>query len=425
MQICRFAITLILVTLAIAAGTNASQRPELTRDQLNEKSVSLTLENAGINEVLRLLAAQNQINLSLSGEIEGTLTLTLQDVGLATAFDIIAAEADADWYIAGNVVVVKPMDRLDPGQLETRLFRLDYLPATEAERLFEPLLPEGSFIEVLSGSGSGEGEKWDEIVEVVSSPAVLQRIESMLVELDRARPLVGIEVKIIETDVRDETRLGLDFPDQLSVKTGDLPEELGVTGALTHDLNNPNWTWGKMTVDEVSVVLDLLIKNGRSKLVSNPRITTLSNQEAEIEVTTTIPVQTLNRFSEAGVVQDIVSFQDLDVSISLSVTPRVNRDSSIVLAVSSSVEEITGYTGPADNQRPITARRSITSAVTVKNGESLGLGGLVKEVEHSTIQKLPLLGHIPLLGKIFQHESTNVEKTDLLILITPKIISMP
>jgi general secretion pathway protein D len=89
------------------------------------------------------------------------------------------------------------------------------------------------------------------------------------------------------------------------------------------------------------------------------------------------------------------------------------------------VEEITGFTGPPDNQRPITARRSVNSSVTIVNGESLGLGGLMKEVEHNTVQKVPLLGSIPFLGKLFQHHDKTVEKTDLLILITPHILSSP
>ena len=85
--------------------------------------------------------------------------------------------------------------------------------------------------------------------------------------------------------------------------------------------------------------------------------------------------------------------------------------------------DITGYTGPADNLRPITARRSVNSSVTVRAGETLGLGGLLKEVEHKTIKRLPLLGNIPVLGRLFQHHTTSTEKTDLLILITPTLLT--
>ena len=251
----------------------------------------------------------------------------------------------------------------------------------------------------------------------------MEEAERLIEQIDVERPMVEIEVRIIETTVRDESKLGLDFPENYSVRFGDLDDdELELEGLVTRSFETGSVTWGRMTAQDVTLYLDLLIRNGNSKLISNPRVTTLSNQEAEIEVSTTIPVETLNRFSEAGVVQDIVSFQDLDVSIKLKVTPRVSDDSTITLDVASVVEEIAGYTGPADNQRPITSRRSVTSSVTIKSGESLGLGGLMKEVEHKTISKIPILGSIPVIGRIFQHHSTTTEKTDLTILITPRIL---
>lgn len=117
-----------------------------------------------------------------------------------------------------------------------------------------------------------------------------------------------------------------------------------------------------------------------------------------------------------------MNFQDLDVSINLFVTPRVADDSTITLEVISNVEEITGYVGPEDNQRPVTSRRSVTSLVTIKSNESLGLGGLMKEVEHRTVKSFPILGSIPIIGRIFQHHIVKKEKTDLLILITPRIV---
>jgi general secretion pathway protein D len=209
----------------------------------------------------------------------------------------------------------------------------------------------------------------------------------------------------------------------MSLRLGDLEgDDSDVTGLGTRPIDGGNWTWGRMTIGEVSLLLDLLMTSGRSKLISNPRVTTLSNEKAEIEVSTTIPVETLNRFSEGGIIQDIVSFQDLDVSINLSVTPRVADDSTITLEVVSNVEEITGYVGPEENRRPVTSRRSVVSSVTVKSNESLGLGGLMKEVEHKTVKKFPILGSIPLIGLIFQHHVVKKERADLLILITPRIV---
>ncbi len=411
---------MILSTLAV--GANAA---DITREELQSDTVNLVVDKGQVVDILKLLATQNGLNLSIPGNIEGSVTIALQDVSLVDALDVITAAVGTKWYISGNVIMVRPEAASDPREYETRLFRLQYIAATEARKVVEPMVPDGGKVETLSRSNAEGSGGWDEILEVVAQPERMRQIESIVEQVDRPRSLVEIEVRIIETSIRDETKLGLDFPDNVSLRVGHLPDELQVDGFGTRLLDHGKWTWGRMTASEVTFLLDFLIQKGNSKLISNPRVTTLSNQQAEIEVATTIPVQTLNRFSEGGVIQDIVSFQDLDVSINLLVTPRVSKDSIITLDVASNVEEITGYTGPPDNERPITSRRSVTSSVTVKNGESLGLGGLMKDVEHKTVVKLPILGSLPLLGRLFQHHSTSKEKAELLILITPHIMQSP
>jgi type II secretory pathway component GspD/PulD (secretin) len=416
-------IYLISSLVLILLLTTAATADGLSRDQLERTPVSIAIDDAEAADVLKLLAAQNDLNLTVSSGVEGTVTLALKDVSVAAALDVIVAAVDAAWFIAGDVIVVRGEGETDLRELDIRLFPLRYIGAGEARKIIEPMLPEGSKLETLSRQGETQTSGWDETLQVATFPQIMERVAALIEQLDQPRPLVAIEVKIIETNLRDENKLGIDYPDALTLTLGGLEdEESGQMSLGSRDIEGGDWYWGKMTIAEVSVLLDLLIQNGRSKLISNPRVTTLSNQEAEIEVTTTIPVQTINRFSEGGIIQDIVSFQDLDVSIRLQVTPRVNPDSTIVLDVSSAVEEITGFTGPPDNQRPITARRAVNSSVTIKAGESLGLGGLMKEVEHKTVKKLPLLGSIPLLGRVFQHHTTSVEKTDLLILITPHIM---
>lgn len=416
------------------------QAGALTRTDLQSRPVSLAVDKGEIVDVLKLLATQNELNLTVAGDVEGTISLSLNEVSLIDALDVITAAVGATWFISGDVITVHSAEGTDIRAFEVRLFPLQYLPADQAQKIITPLLPEDSKVEILSKATDENGSGWDEMLEVATLPSMMREVETILDTLDRPRPLVAIEVKIIETDVRNDRKLGIDFPDNASMKLGDLElpssttsdgtssdgttsDQNQITGVGSRLISGGDWTWGRMTIAEVSLLVDLLIQDGHSKLVSNPRVTTMSNQEAEIDVTTTIPVQTLNRFSEGGVVQDIVSFQDLDVSISLKVTPRVNPDSTIVLDVNSTVEEIIGYTGPVDNQRPITSRRAVRSAVTIKAGETLGLGGLMKEVEHKTVKKLPLLGQIPLLGMLFQHHTVQKEKTDLIILITPQLVS--
>ncbi len=135
-----------------------------------------------------------------------------------------------------------------------------------------------------------------------------------------------------------------------------------------------------------------------------------------------MPIQTINRFSEGAVIQDIVTFQDKEIGISLRVTPRINDDSTITMNVNPVVEEIIGYAGPTNNQKPITSQRSITTNVTVRNGETLVMGGLLKETTIEKQDRVFFLGSLPILGGLFTHRTNEAATTDLLILITPKIL---
>jgi type II secretory pathway component GspD/PulD (secretin) len=190
-----------------------------------------------------------------------------------------------------------------------------------------------------------------------------------------------------------------------------------------YDPQNGNWTWGKLSVGEVNWILNTLEKDGNSRLVSDPRITTLENHEAIFKFETIIPIQTVNRFTEGAATSDIVTFEDKAVGISLRVVPRINEAGTITMEVQPQVEDIIRMVGPEGNQKPVTASRSIHTWVTVGDGESVALGGLLKESEVESVQRVPLLGHIPLLGTwLFSSKHKQKTSTDLLILITPHIL---
>ena len=193
--------------------------------------------------------------------------------------------------------------------------------------------------------------------------------------------------------------------------------------AASMDLETGQWVWGTLSVGELNAVLDLLEQNNNSKLLSDPRITTLENNEAEIKIQIVIPIPTVNRFTEAASTTDILTFYDEEIGISLKVTPRINEAGKITMDVQPIVEDIIGYAGPPDNQKPITTERSIRTRITVTDGETAALGGLLKESEIQIERKVPLLGSIPFLGKLlFTNKSKEKSTTDLLILITPHIM---
>jgi len=175
-------------------------------------------------------------------------------------------------------------------------------------------------------------------------------------------------------------------------------------------------------MSEMDVSEKRIPQDGRAHLLSDPRVTVLENQRAQMKVTTTYPVQTLSRFTEGRIIQDIVEYQDLEVGITLTVIPRLNTNGQVTLEVVPVVEEVTGFTGVPGNERPITANRTVKTFVRVGDGETLVIDGLVRETDFVTESSVFLLGDIPVLGALFKHRKVEQKKQDLLIFITPKIL---
>jgi len=257
---------------------------------------------------------------------------------------------------------------------------------------------------------------------------VVPDIVALIKKIDAPEPQVSIEVRMVETNVDSEKRVGINWPTSLSARLH------GVTDATTTDgttgsealgqmqLSDGDWQWGKLSVAETQVVLEFLKQDGNSKLISDPRITTLNNNQAEIKVTTVIPIQTINRFSEGGAVQDIVTFQDEEVGIILKVTPHICDDGGIILEVQPTVSEIIGYSGPVDNEKPITSERSVYTRIKVGDGETAVMGGLLKENKIEKVQRIFFFGSLPIVGSLFRHKTTQSSTTDLMIMISPTVI---
>ncbi|MEZ5359118.1 MAG: secretin N-terminal domain-containing protein [Candidatus Zixiibacteriota bacterium] len=393
--------------------------------------VSLTFDDTPIGAVLKMIAAQNNLNLVVSAEVTGDISISLNDVSLAAALDAILTPNGFNYYIKDDIIIVKTMDQEVIGELTAETYRLKYISATSAAEAVEPLLSDkGKFIPV--GSSASEASSGTEsnrlvIYDYAANHAI---VRDLINAIDVKRRQISIEAKIIETNLQNEENLGINWPKSISASlsgvatpgTSTTDESTTGENLAVMPLEDGNWQLGYLSVAQMDVVLNFLQQRNNAKLLSNPRVTTLENDKAIIDIQTVIPIQTINRFSEGAVVQDIVTFQDEEIGISLEVTPRINDDSTITLTVHPVVEEIIGYSGPSDNQKPITSKRELNTNVTVSNKETLVLGGLLKETEIQVEDKLFLLGSIPVLGKLFTHKTSDVQTTDLLIMITPSII---
>jgi type IV pilus secretin PilQ/predicted competence protein len=421
-------ITLFVITASLCGKAETSA-------QISDQWLTMSVESIPIARVLSMIATQYKLNLVLSDQVKGDISIKLDSVDLKTALNAILTANGYSFFMKDNVFVVKPTESVTKDELSSLSITLKYLDPIIAKKALESRKSEKGQVIILDnnveGSTTTSSYKANRIL-ITDLPSIVDEMVSVLTTMDIPERIIQIEARIIETTISSKAQLGFQWPTEITTKMSGADDGTQSSSTATstsnqnmgaYDPENGRWTWGKLSVAQLSAVLSLLNQNGNSKLISDPRITTLENHEANIKSSTVIPIQTINRFTEGAATQDIVTFQDIDVAISLKVTPRINGDGRITLIVEPTVEDIIGYSGTTDNQKPITASRSLNTSITLKDGETAALGGLLKENEIKSTKKFPLLGDIPILGKIlFSHSSKEKSTTELIILITPHIL---
>lgn len=396
---------------------------------LNQK-VSVSFAGASIPEVLQIFAKQYSLNLVVSDDIIGRITLQLDNVSLEDALNAILKSHGYHYIIEDDVLIVKSFEQDVNGELTTQVFSLDYLDGIFLLATIQPLLStKGRAEALISEQEEAVADQRSDLLIVTDLWENINEIKQVISSIDVPSAQLQIEVRLVERIVSNEKRVGLKLPTSVGVSVQGAESTAPLSGNETNVQKsilsawyqipqNGSVTWGVLTVDELRATLEFLATDDNSRLVSNPKVTTLNNKKALIRVGTTVPIQEISR----GVGGDVISFREKEVDMNLLVIPRVSDDGKITMQVHPIMEEIIGFTGPSDFPQPITSKREVQTTVTVKDGETVVIGGLLKESNSKNVEKVWLLGDIPLLGKLFRHTTTKKEKSDLLIFITPKIL---
>lgn len=175
-----------------------------------------------------------------------------------------------------------------------------------------------------------------------------------------------------------------------------------------------------MTNQHIDALLQLLEREAKVNILSSPRIVVLNNQNAKILVGDKIPFRSSETTAGSGVT---VSYTMQEIGVRLSVTPQVIEGGQVVLTIQTDVSTLKELRQEGSFQVPVIGTREASTKVMIPDGATLAIGGLIKEEHRTTISRVPLLGRIPFLGYLFQHKSSDTVKSELLIFITPKILT--
>jgi type II secretory pathway component GspD/PulD (secretin) len=327
---------------------------------------------------------------------------------------------------------VKGSDTQMVGELETVVVKLNYINSSDLiGTLSAVLTPRGKvqpftpLVSKQSNSGSSNIIVISDIQENINS--VLKIIET----LDVPIPNINIAIRFIETNLDTLRGFGIDWS-----RTPLSPGEYGIQdSSTTLGISLDNVTIATLNPLQLTNALKIMQARGQSKLLSSPQVTTLDNHEAETETVTTVYIEgnisNQNQLGQQGSQNQSSSslgsnilvnqVQEKDIGIKLKVTPRINNDSKITMLVDAQVEALLSA-AEIDTEKPRSTKRTVKTQVTVVDGNTAIIGGLIAENTLESKKFVPILSSIPLLGNLFKSSTIEKEQRELLIFITPTIV---
>ncbi|WP_447079369.1 type IV pilus secretin PilQ [Vibrio alginolyticus] len=422
------------------------------------KLISINFQDIPVRNVLQLIADYNQFNLVVSDSVEGNLTLRLDGVPWQQVLDIILQVKGLDKRVDGNVILVAPTDELDlrekqqlekqklteeMGELSSEIIKVNFAKASD---IAEMINGEGN-ISMLSECGSMTIDERTNSLLIRELPENIEVIREIIESLDIPVKQVQIEARIVTinegnmdelgirwgfTSINGSNTVGGSIENNLATiglyngeggDDGGDGDGVGIDDFLNVNLaaTSPNATSLAFQVAKLGsdTLLDLelsaLQQESKAEIISSPRLITTNKKPAYIEQGTEIPYL---ESSSSGATT--VTFKK--AVLSLKVTPQITPDNRLVLDLSVTqdrpgqvVKTGTGEAVAIDTQR-------IGTQVLVNNGETVVLGGIFQHSITNSVDKVPLLGDLPLLGALFRRSYENVGKSELLIFVTPKVV---
>jgi general secretion pathway protein D len=278
-----------------------------------------------------------------------------------------------------------------------------------------------------SGGGGGSGDAnsvrivpspENNALLINASPSEYSVIEAALKRLDTRPIQVLIEASLAEVTLTDDMRYGL----QWSYQGGDGPLILSENGGGTINQSFPGFSYLFTGRTDIRAVLNSIESLTNVRVLSNPKLLVLNNREAQLQIGDQVPVTVQSAVGTVGENSPIVnSVQFRDTGVILRVTPRVNKSGLVILEVSQEVSDVVPTTTSGIDS-PTIQQRKFNSTVAVKDGETIALGGLIRESKSRSGSGVPLLRRIPFLGELFGSTVRGSRRTELIVLMTPTVI---
>lgn len=474
-----FSILIFLFCILNFSSYAQEQAPQF------QQRISLDIKGMDISDVLKMLSSRSGMNIVMGKNVTGRVTLFLKDVDVWDAFEIILLANDLAYEKKGEIInVMTQRDyELQYGERyqdkkHAETLQLKYAKAADLSRALsqiktnigkvvvdeasntlvlidtaEKIKEMADFIKsadlpvqtkifslnyaqadkisakiqeaITKGVGSIKIDERTNKIAVTDYPRKLDEIAGLISAFDEKMPQVLIDSQIIEIKPSNKFELGVDW-DYWIEKNFRLAASMPTSGAVNKlSIGTAAGSANVSEKGEYKGIIDLLRTIGDTKILSSPRIIAVNNQEAKILVgTKEAYAQQTTVTGEGGTVTTAETINFVDVGIKLYVTPTVNREGFITMKIRPEISSVGSQHTTAKGEKiPIVDTSEAETSVMIKDGITVIIGGLRKEERLKTIKKIPLVGDIPLFGYFFRNTSDEFKKTELVILLTPHIIS--
>ncbi|MFC1571125.1 type II secretion system protein GspD [Candidatus Margulisiibacteriota bacterium] len=366
----------------------------------NQNISSIDFVDAEVLDVIKILAKKANLDLVISGDMNFSqnkrTTLHLKDIEAEAALEYVLKANGLTCEKKGKAILIS-MSVEDQGagafKGEIKAVSLKYLSAEKVSNLINKVIPN------LKSSVGGSASS----IILQGKGPLISEARKLIYSIDKPVPQVLIESKVLEISESDSMRLGLSYG-----------KEAGAFKFITD-----KDTKRTAVYEDLQTTLNALVGEGKAKVVASPRIATLDDHEATINIGSRIPYA-VPVSSGSNSTQWTVEY--IDAGVKLKITPRLGEEGHITTAIQPEVSSVSEWRTTAAGEFPVITTRNAQATLRVKDGETIVVGGLLSETERENISKLPILGHLPIVGLLFQNKTIEKAKTEIVFLITPHII---
>ena len=406
----------------VAQNTPARVAKEMSTplygEALANQPITIDVQGADIKTVLRSISEFSGVNIIASPEVEGPVVIHLKNVPWKEALDSILRSQGYGWRDDYGIIRVAPNEDLQEDEvkavtvdrkkeemasLQTRVVKLDFLNAKEIK---------AAMGKMTSPRGSVEADPSTNTVIVAEVPARIDRLVQLIKDMYQRLRQVEIVAKMVDVDHEATRELGVNWQ-ALNLQAGSFAGDV-ITGQSMVDPFGALRVGTVQSWGDLNLIIEAMERDNKANIVSNPKISTADNQEARIMVGKEIPLIVSD---EAG--NPITELKKIGVI--LRVTPHVNSDGTITMDLHPELSDLA--TQATVQGGVIINLQEADTRVVVKDGETAVIGGLISDIESSVRTGVPVLKDVPLLGALFRFDSKTTRKRELVIFVTPRVVS--